>query len=198
MLRFGNMLLSSTIGTAVDTRLINQRFSDERGFSESCNRRFPGPACGLPQRHATTDGNQLPIPPAIAQPHLHLDARTLMVEVVEVNDIEELSQYRLLWNSLFAAHAERVVLSTSIGSKPTGVTSATIRSCVLIVYAAGEPIGILPLCVRSEQYRVSNVSACSPIRSTTGAPGTARSGRTRRPRCWPPCSTSAARRATGT
>jgi hypothetical protein len=24
-----------------------------------------------------------------------------MVEVIEVNDIEELSQYRLLWNSLF-------------------------------------------------------------------------------------------------
>src|SRR4051812_26159835 len=26
----------------------------------------------------------------------------LMVEIVEINDIEDLSQYRMLWNSLFA------------------------------------------------------------------------------------------------
>ena len=46
----------------------------------------------------------------------------------------------------------------SIGWKPTGDTSATIKNyACLLVRAAGSPIGILPLCVRTEKYRVGTV-----------------------------------------
>jgi CelD/BcsL family acetyltransferase involved in cellulose biosynthesis len=81
-----------------------------------------------------------------------------MIEVVEVNDIEALPQYRLLWNSLFA---------TTPGA--TFFHSADwLEACwrhfgedhklrVLLLYAAGEPLGILPLCVRHEKYRLSTV-----------------------------------------
>jgi CelD/BcsL family acetyltransferase involved in cellulose biosynthesis len=81
-----------------------------------------------------------------------------MVEVIEVNDIEELSQYRMLWNSLFAATPNATFF----------LTYDWLEKCwrhfghdqklrVLIVYAAGEPIGILPLCVRREKYRFNTV-----------------------------------------
>lgn len=81
-----------------------------------------------------------------------------MVEVVEINDIQELASYRMLWNSLFAATPRASFF----------LTLDWLETCwrhfgqnqklrVLIPYAAGQPLGILPLCVRQERYRLSTV-----------------------------------------
>ncbi len=81
-----------------------------------------------------------------------------MVEVVEINDVEELCSYRMLWNSLFAATPRASFF----------LTLDWLEACwrhfgqnqklrVLIPYAAGQPLGILPLCVRREKHRLSTV-----------------------------------------
>lgn len=81
-----------------------------------------------------------------------------MVEVIEVNDIEELSQYRLLWNSLFPGTPNATFFHTfdwlNTYWRHFGHNQ---KLRVLIVFAAGSPIGILPLCVRTEPYRLSKV-----------------------------------------
>jgi CelD/BcsL family acetyltransferase involved in cellulose biosynthesis len=81
-----------------------------------------------------------------------------MVEVIEVNDIDELSQYRLLWNSLFAATPRASFFLTLDWLEAYWRHFGHHQKLrVLIVYAAGQPIGILPLCVRSERYRLNKV-----------------------------------------
>lgn len=81
-----------------------------------------------------------------------------MVEVVEISDIEELSSYRMLWNSMFAGTPNASFF----------LTIDWLETCwrhfghdqklrVLIPYAAGEPLGILPLCVRREKHRLNTV-----------------------------------------
>ena len=81
-----------------------------------------------------------------------------MVEVIEVNDIENLSQYRLLWNSLFPGTQNATFFHTFDWLDTYWRHFGHDQKLrVLIVYAAGEPIGILPLCVRTERYRVSKV-----------------------------------------
>jgi CelD/BcsL family acetyltransferase involved in cellulose biosynthesis len=81
-----------------------------------------------------------------------------MVEIVEVNDIEELSQYRLLWNSLFAGTPNATFFLTFDWLDTYWRHFGHDQKLrVLIVYAAGQPIGILPLCVRTERYRMSKV-----------------------------------------
>ncbi len=81
-----------------------------------------------------------------------------MVEVIEINDVEELSQYRLLWTSLFRCTPNATFFLTfdwlETYWRHFGHDQ---RLRVLIVFAAGEPIGILPLCVRTEPYRLSKV-----------------------------------------
>jgi len=75
-----------------------------------------------------------------------------MVEITEINDIESLSPYRLLWNSLFASTPNATFFLTydwldsywrHFGQQQ--------KLRVLIAYAGGEALGILPLCVRREQ-----------------------------------------------
>jgi CelD/BcsL family acetyltransferase involved in cellulose biosynthesis len=81
-----------------------------------------------------------------------------MVEVIEVNDIDELSQYRLLWNSLFAATPGATFFLTFDWLETCWRHFGSGQKLrVLIVFAAGEPLGILPLCVRTEKYRLSTV-----------------------------------------
>jgi CelD/BcsL family acetyltransferase involved in cellulose biosynthesis len=81
-----------------------------------------------------------------------------MVEIVEVNDIEQLAQYRLLWNSLFAGTPNASFFLTFDWLDTYWRHFGHDQKLrVLIVYAAGAPIGILPLCVRSERYRVGRV-----------------------------------------
>jgi CelD/BcsL family acetyltransferase involved in cellulose biosynthesis len=81
-----------------------------------------------------------------------------MIEVIEINDIEELSRYRLLWNSLFAATPEATFFLTYDWLETNWRHFGQDHKLrVLIVIASGEPIGILPLCVRKEKYRLSTV-----------------------------------------
>lgn len=81
-----------------------------------------------------------------------------MVKVIEVNDIEELSQYRLLWNSLFPGTRNATFFLTFDWLDTYWRYFGHDQKLrVLIVFAAGEPIGILPLCVRTEPYRLSKV-----------------------------------------
>jgi CelD/BcsL family acetyltransferase involved in cellulose biosynthesis len=81
-----------------------------------------------------------------------------MTEVVEINDIEQLVEYRLLWNSLLPAtpHASFFLTYDWLEACWRHFGS-TQKLKVLIPYAAGKPLGILPLCVRSERYRVGTV-----------------------------------------
>jgi CelD/BcsL family acetyltransferase involved in cellulose biosynthesis len=81
-----------------------------------------------------------------------------MVEIVEVNDVEELSQYRLLWNSLFPGTPNATFFHTFDWLDTYWRHFGHDQKLrVLIVFAAGQPIGILPLCVRTEPYRLSKV-----------------------------------------
>jgi CelD/BcsL family acetyltransferase involved in cellulose biosynthesis len=81
-----------------------------------------------------------------------------MVEIVEVNDIEELAQYRMLWNSLFRGTPNATFFNTfdwlDTYWRHFGYDQ---KLRVLIAYSAGEALGILPLCVRTEPYRLSKV-----------------------------------------
>src|SRR5262245_23046727 len=81
-----------------------------------------------------------------------------MVDIVEVNDIEELGQYRMLWNSLFLGTPNATFFNTFDWLDTYWRHFGRDQKLrVLIVYSGGQPLGILPLCIRKEQYRVSNV-----------------------------------------
>jgi CelD/BcsL family acetyltransferase involved in cellulose biosynthesis len=79
-----------------------------------------------------------------------------MAKVVEINDIEELSQYRLLWNALFQGTPNASFFLTFDWLDTYWRHFGHDQKLkVLVVYAAGAPIGILPLCVRTEKYRLT-------------------------------------------
>ncbi|MEX0586411.1 MAG: hypothetical protein WD176_07195, partial [Pirellulales bacterium] len=81
-----------------------------------------------------------------------------MVEVHEIDNIEELSQYRLLWNSLFQATPGATFFHTFDWLETVWRHFGHDQQLrVLVARAAGQPIGILPLCIRSEKYRVGTV-----------------------------------------
>jgi CelD/BcsL family acetyltransferase involved in cellulose biosynthesis len=81
-----------------------------------------------------------------------------MIEVVEVNDIDQLSHYRLVWNSLFrATPGASYFLTFDWLDTYWRHFGHDQKMRVLIVYGGGEPLGIVPLCVRRETYRVSKV-----------------------------------------
>ncbi|MCO6043291.1 GNAT family N-acetyltransferase [Aeoliella sp. ICT_H6.2] len=81
-----------------------------------------------------------------------------MAEVVEVNDLRSLSRYRLMWDSLLADTPNATFLHTfdwlenywrHFGSGK--------RLRVLVVRAAGQGIGILPLCVVRRRHRLGSL-----------------------------------------
>lgn len=81
-----------------------------------------------------------------------------MVEIVEVNDIEDLAQYRMLWNSLFPGTPNATFFNTFDWLDTYWRHFGHDQKLrVLIVYSAGEVLGILPLCVRTETYRLNKV-----------------------------------------
>src|SRR4051794_37265615 len=81
-----------------------------------------------------------------------------MVEIVEINDIEELAQYRMLWNSLFPGTADATFFHTFDWLDTYWRHFGHDQKLrVLIAYSAGDAFGILPLCVRTETYRLSKV-----------------------------------------
>jgi CelD/BcsL family acetyltransferase involved in cellulose biosynthesis len=81
-----------------------------------------------------------------------------MAEVVEINDVDELAQYRMLWNSLFAGTPNASFFLTFDWFETYWRHFGCDQKMrVLVVYSLGEPLGIVPLCVRRERYRVGNV-----------------------------------------
>src|SRR5215208_695237 len=82
----------------------------------------------------------------------------LMVDIVEVNDIEELAQYRMLWNSLFPGTPNATFFHTFDWLDTYWRHFGQDQKLrVLIVYSGGEALGILPLCVRTETSRLNNI-----------------------------------------
>ena len=77
-----------------------------------------------------------------------------MTHVREINDIAELSQYRLLWKSLLAQTREAVFFQSlewlEVAWKHYGKNR---RLRVLIVYVGERPLGILPLVVQKERTK---------------------------------------------
>jgi hypothetical protein len=81
-----------------------------------------------------------------------------MVEIIEINDIQSLSPYRLLWNSLFAATPNGTFFHTYDWLESYWRHFGERQKLrVLIAYAAGEALGILPLCVRRERHRLGTL-----------------------------------------
>ncbi len=88
-----------------------------------------------------------------------------MAEVIEINDIHELGAYRMAWKALFAETPDASFFHTfdwlSIYWQHYG-EGQKLR--VLVVKAAGQVIGIVPLCVRRQRHKVGVVrTLCYPL-----------------------------------
>jgi len=81
-----------------------------------------------------------------------------MAEVIEINDVRELASVRLAWNALLPDTPGASLFHTAdwveLYWKHFG---AGQRLRVLVVLSCGQPIGIVPLCVRLERFRVGPV-----------------------------------------
>lgn len=81
-----------------------------------------------------------------------------MSQVVEINDLETLAGHQLAWNSLFPQTRSATFFQTyawlAAYWRHYGQRQ---RLKVLLVRACDEPVGILPLCVRGETYRVGRL-----------------------------------------
>lgn len=81
-----------------------------------------------------------------------------MPSVLEVNDIRQLAGYRLLWNSLLPQTGHGTFFQSldwlEVYWRSFGQNQ---RLRTLIISAAGRPIGILPLVVRTETTRIGPV-----------------------------------------
>ncbi len=77
-----------------------------------------------------------------------------MIEVQEISDLEELAGYRLLWDS-WLAHAPRANFFNTFDwlANYWRHFGQNQQLRVLLVRSAGTPIGILPLCLRTEPHR---------------------------------------------
>jgi len=76
-----------------------------------------------------------------------------MVEIQEITDLDELAGYRLLWNS-WLANAPRATFFNTFDwlDNYWRHFGHNQRLRVLLVRSAGTPIGILPLCLRTEPH----------------------------------------------
>lgn len=81
-----------------------------------------------------------------------------MAEVVEINDVDQLEDYRLAWNALLP-QTPRASIFHSLDWLQTYWQSFgdEQKLRVLVVQSEGKTIGIVPLCVRTEHYQVSDV-----------------------------------------
>ncbi len=84
--------------------------------------------------------------------------RICLTHIIEINDVDELADYRLLWNALLARTPRASFFHTidwlSAYWRHYG-REQKLR--VFVAYAAEQPIGILPLVVRSESTRLGKV-----------------------------------------
>lgn len=81
-----------------------------------------------------------------------------MPSVQEINDIQQLGQYRLLWNSLVAQTCHATFFHTLEWLEAYWRHHGEDQKLrVLVVWAGAEPIGILPLVVRGDATRIGRV-----------------------------------------
>ena len=81
-----------------------------------------------------------------------------MANVVEVNSLEQLQSYRLLWKSLFPQTPRASFFHTFEWFETYWKHFGRDRKMrVMVVYGADSPIGILPLCVQRERYHIGKV-----------------------------------------
>ena len=82
-----------------------------------------------------------------------------MSRVVEINQIEELSSYRLVWNSLFPRTRNATFFQTIDWLETYWKHYGEDQKLrVLIVYCdENTPVGILPLCVRKDKYKLGTL-----------------------------------------
>lgn len=81
-----------------------------------------------------------------------------MAEIIEIRSLEELAPYRMAWNALWQRTPGATFFQTydwlELYWKHFG-DDQQLR--VLVVTACGEPIGIVPLCERTENFRLGRV-----------------------------------------
>ncbi len=81
-----------------------------------------------------------------------------MAEVIEINDIDQLAHYRMVWDAMLTATPRASFFQTldwlTIYWRHFGQDQ---RLRVLVVTAMGRPIGILPLCVRTVEHHFGPV-----------------------------------------
>ncbi len=81
-----------------------------------------------------------------------------MADVVEINSLDQLQSYRMVWNNLFRQTPRASFFHTFdwLGTywRHFGQNQ---RLKVLIIRSTGVPIGIAPLCVRTENFRAGSV-----------------------------------------
>ena len=86
-----------------------------------------------------------------------------MSAVVEINEIRQLANYRLLWNALFGqtegADFFRTLDWLTLYWKHFAQPESGERLRALIVYAGQRPIGVLPLVVRPVRHRFGTARA---------------------------------------
>lgn len=81
-----------------------------------------------------------------------------MADVVEINSLDELESYRLVWNSLLPNTPRASFFHTYDWFATYWKHFGQRRQMrVLVIRASGTPIGIVPLCVQRERYHVGNV-----------------------------------------
>ena len=81
-----------------------------------------------------------------------------MADVVEINDLEELEQYRLAWNALLPETPRASFFHTFDWLQTYWhFFGGEQQLRVLIIRSEGKPIGIVPLCVRIEKFHVGKV-----------------------------------------
>ena len=81
-----------------------------------------------------------------------------MADVVEINDLEELESYRLAWTALLPQTPRASFFHTFDWFRHYWTHFGQgKRMRVLVVRAAGAPIGVVPLCVSRERYHVGTV-----------------------------------------
>ena len=81
-----------------------------------------------------------------------------MAEIVEINDLDELENYRLAWNALLSQTPRASFFHTFDWLQTYWQAFGGDQSLrTLIVRSNRRVIGIVPLCVRTERYQVSQV-----------------------------------------
>lgn len=86
-----------------------------------------------------------------------------MADVIEIRTIEQLSSYRLTWDALLAETPRGTYFHTYdwlenfLRHDQSTDRQQVKKLRVLLVRAAGKPVGIVPLCVRQQPHRLGSV-----------------------------------------